>query len=189
MAYDESPHSKSGLEWAIFLGINVGAKLELIKVFEPFIRHYTRSDCGINDEIAKQYAEMEKAERQMMEEVKAELVAIKIIDPLELAMIYSMPESRTVMKLGSKLAELDETDRHILDEAKSAAALKGLKIGTELLIGDNIADVISQYAEENNADMIVAGTLGLGLLRELLMGSVTRKLISLSKAPVMVVKC
>ena len=40
VAYDGSLHSKSALDWAIRLGKDVGAELELVKVFEPIVRQY-----------------------------------------------------------------------------------------------------------------------------------------------------
>jgi nucleotide-binding universal stress UspA family protein len=119
---------------------------------------------------------------------EAQITAVKVIDPMNFSMIYSMAESGSAMRLAAKLKELDEAEYKLLDGAKSAAALKGMEIATELLQVGNIADSIIQYSRETNADMIVAGTLGHGLLDELLIGSVTRNLISLSKLPVLVVK-
>ncbi len=294
VAYDGSPHSKVALDWAMRLGGNNNAELEVIKVFEPIIRRYNRGDYDISEQITERYAEMEKADRQIMQDVKtfcdagcklkvnvdllkgpvastlleyarqngfgliavgtkghgileemlvgsvtsslvslskvpvlvvkeqaapdklqkilvaydgsefakaaldlaieigksagAQIMAVKVYDTLTLTMIYSMAESGSGLRLAEKLAELDESEKKILDDAKSTAALKGMEIGTELLSGGNIADTIIKYAKENNADMIVAGTLGHGLLGELLMGSVTRNLISLSQIPVLVVK-
>jgi len=294
VAYDGSPHSKIALDWAMLPGINNNAELAVIKVFEPIIRNYNRGDYDIDVQIAKRYAEIEKADRQMLEDVKlfceehrkmkvhvdvlkghvastlldyaqqkwfdlivagtkghgmleemlvgsvtnslvslskapilvvkeqqapaklqkiivaydgsdfakaalelaidigksagAKIMAVKVIDAMNLMMISSMAESGSAMKVAAKLAELDEADKKLMDGAKSAAALKGVEIGTELLPVGNIADTIIRYAGETNADMIVAGSLGHGLLGELLMGSVTRNLISLSKVPVLVVK-
>ena len=71
VAYDGSPHSRAALEWAVLLGNNGNAELDVVKVFEPILRHYTRGDYDIKEQIAKQYADMEQADRQMMEEVKA----------------------------------------------------------------------------------------------------------------------
>ena len=294
VAYDGSPHSKVALAWAMRLGANHNAELEVIKVFEPIIRQYNRADYDISEQITERYAEMEQADRQIMQDVKkicdagctlkvnvdllkghvastlleyarqkgldlivtgtkghgmleemlvgsvtsslvslskvpvlvvkekpapdklqkilvaydgsefakaaldlaieigksagAQIVAVKVYDTLTLTMIYSMAESGSGLRLAEKLAELDASEKKILDDAKSTAALKGMEIGTELLSGSNIADTIIKYAKENNADMIVAGTLGHGLLGELLLGSVTRNLISLSQTPVLVVK-
>ena len=49
-------------------------------------------------------------------------------------------------------------------------------------------DELMSLAKENGMDMIVAGTKGHGVLEGLLMGSVTRNLVSLSPIPILVVK-
>ena len=293
VAYDGSPHSKAALDWAMMLSVNNGAEVEVIKVFEP-IAQSNLSNYVINTDLVEQYAEMEKADRQMMEDVKifckeacnakvhvdvlegnvastlldyarengfelivvgtkghgmlvemllgsvtnslvslsktpilvvndqkapaklqkilvaydgsdfakaaldlaidvarsaaAKLLAVKVTDPLDLMIVYDMAESGAATKLASKLTEIEEAEKHLLAGAKSAAAAKGMEIDTELLSGGSIADLLIQSAKENKADMIVAGTLGHGPFGELLMGSVTRKLVSLSKIPVLVAK-
>ena len=294
VAYDGSPHSRAALEWAVLLGSNGSAELEVVKVFEPILRHYTRGDYDIKEQIAKQYADMEQADRQMMEEVKAvckeecklnvhvdvlkghvastlleyarkkgfgmiaagtkghgaleemlvgsvtsslvslsdvpvlvvkgqkaptalqkilvaydgsafakaaldvaidigkstaaAITVVKVNDPLDLLVICSMGESGSAERMRSKIAEMDEADVKLLNEAKSIARNKGMEITSTVLPGGGVAETILRYAAEINADIIVAGTLGHGWLGELLIGSVTRKLVSLSKIPVLVVK-
>ena len=52
----------------------------------------------------------------------------------------------------------------------------------------NIAKTILAVAEEQQSDMIIMGSRGLGLLRGVLIGSVSQKVVEESKIPVMVVK-
>lgn len=118
----------------------------------------------------------------------ARLTVVKVNDPLDFLLLSSMAGTRVAVKLAAQIAELDEADRKLLAEAKAAAANREMEIVTDLLSGVNIADTLIRYAEENHVDMTVAGTLGHGLLGGLLLGSVTRQLISLSKNPVLVVK-
>ena len=292
VAYDGSLHSKSALDWAIRLGKDVGAELELVKVFEPIVRQYTRGDYHISEKISAQFAEMEKADHQMMEDAKffcegvctlkvsvnvlkgnvtttlldyaeksgadlivtgtkghgileemlvgsvtnklvslsklpilvvkgqhevtkttldkivvaydgsgyaksalrealelakgagASVVAVKVIDSLELARIYDKAESGTM----TKMLEHGAVNQIMIAEAKAIATEKGLPLSVELLIGESVAATLLDYSEKNGANMIVAGTLGHPLLEQILVGSVTRNLISLSKIPVLVVK-
>jgi nucleotide-binding universal stress UspA family protein len=85
------------------------------------------------------------------------------------------------------LREVEERDQKTLQEAKAFGADRGIDIKTELLQG-NIAQSIINYAKNEQADLIIAGTRGHGALDELLMGSVTRNLVSLAHIPVLVVK-
>ena len=52
----------------------------------------------------------------------------------------------------------------------------------------NIAQAILKTAEAESADMIVMGSRGLGLLKGVLIGSVSQNVIEEAKIPVMVVK-
>ena len=50
------------------------------------------------------------------------------------------------------------------------------------------ADEIIRYAEESGADLLVMGSRGLGALREFALGSVSHKVLTHAKCPVLVVK-
>ena len=52
----------------------------------------------------------------------------------------------------------------------------------------NIARSILDVADEQGSDMIVMGSRGLGLLKGVLIGSVSQKVIEEAKIPVMVIK-
>jgi nucleotide-binding universal stress UspA family protein len=70
---------------------------------------------------------------------------------------------------------------------KGAGEVKGVIVEPVLLEG-NPADELIRYAEENEMDIIVMGTLGKTGLDRLLLGSVTGNVIRHSKIPVMVVR-
>ena len=52
----------------------------------------------------------------------------------------------------------------------------------------HIAKSILEVADEEQSDMIIMGSRGLGLLKGVLIGSVSQKVIEESKIPVMVIK-
>lgn len=118
----------------------------------------------------------------------AGIMAVKVVDPLTLSSIYSMAESGSATRMTAALEALNRSDLETLAEAKTSAAAAGVEIVTELLSGGGIADSINRAAVDQQAGLVIAGTLGHGLLGELLMGSVTRKLIALSTRPVLIVK-
>ena len=74
-----------------------------------------------------------------------------------------------------------------MDEVNLMGHSRGVTVKGDILQG-NIAEQIIKYARDDNYDMIVVGTKGHGVLEQLLMGSVTRNLVSLSRIPVLVVK-
>lgn len=294
VAYDGSPHSKTALDWAIAIACKTKAEIEVVKVFEPIVRHYTSGDYNISAQIAEQFAEMEKADHQMMADIKtfkadscnisiqtkilkgpvaatlldyasktgislviagtkghhlleqllvgsvtssivalskvpvmivtdqretacpkkllvaydgsehakkalalavdfgkrigAEILVAKVIDPVDLAVLYSKIDPGSEVKLGSRLSELDKAEGAMLEEAKSMGTAGGVKIETTILTGANIAETIIRCAEDQGAEIIVAGTLGKGLLSELMVGSVTKNLVTLAQMPVLVAK-
>jgi nucleotide-binding universal stress UspA family protein len=73
----------------------------------------------------------------------------------------------------------------VLDDALQKLDKSKLKVRTELAEGPE-AESILNAAENLQADLIVMGTRGLGAVRGLLIGSVSRKVIHLAACPVMV---
>ena len=82
---------------------------------------------------------------------------------------------------------LDAFDRAPLDEAEQIAALGGVEATSKLLVG-NPADEIVAYADSQGADLIVVGSRGHGALVSVLLGSVSRGVLSESKLPVAVIR-
>ena len=64
---------------------------------------------------------------------------------------------------------------------------KGVEVQLKVLQG-NPAEEIIKYARQENADMIIAGTHGLGGFARLLLGSVVPQLVTYSDIPVFIVK-
>ena len=83
-------------------------------------------------------------------------------------------------------AKRKHVGQSILDDALAALGATNLEIRQELLEGPE-PDSILSYAKKNQADLIIMGTRGMGALKGLLVGSVSRKVIHLAGCPVMVV--
>ena len=119
---------------------------------------------------------------------KAQVCVAKVIEAMSIGEMTTLYEAGSSDDLVAYIEEVKETDRRLLEDAMATVGQrKGVAITTALLNG-NIAAALIKYAKENDMDMIVAGTKGHGVLEGLLMGSVTRNLVSLSPLPVLVVK-
>ena len=90
-------------------------------------------------------------------------------------------ESRMVDDLGSKLREFCRHLQTGIDEIR----LKD----EHLLVRKGVSvDIIIEVAAEKDADIIVMGTHGYGMLKDALMGCTARRIVRRSEIPVMVVR-
>ena len=74
-----------------------------------------------------------------------------------------------------------------VDYVKSLGETKGINVEPVLLEG-NPSEELIRYAEEEQMDIIIMGTIGKKGLDRLLLGSVTGNLVHHSKVPVMVIR-
>lgn len=75
----------------------------------------------------------------------------------------------------------------ILSDANRSLGSHGLASTTVLLRGDAAEEII-KYARENDTDLIVAGSTGIGPIRSWLLGSVSRKLVHYSERNVLIAR-
>ena len=110
----------------------------------------------------------------LLEGVKVELVSVIAIDVYS-DMVYDPIEAH------------GEAQREIIKEASDI--LTDAEVSHEVvLLHGRPADEIIRYAEELGADLLVMGSRGLGALREFALGSVSHKVLTHAKCPVLVVK-
>ena len=117
----------------------------------------------------------------------ASVVAVKVVEPVEMNRAYALYEAGYGTTLSERIEAMHKIDVQQMKDAVDSGKRKGINVKTEMLSG-NVAAAIIDYAIKNGVDLIVAGTKGHGALAELLIGSVTRNLVSLSPLPVLVVK-
>jgi nucleotide-binding universal stress UspA family protein len=89
---------------------------------------------------------------------------------------------------GARSDVLDFVGKKILSEAQARALKKGAaKVKTSLERGDP-ATAIMRYGKRRKVDLIVLGTRGLGQVKGMLMGSVSRKVTNLSDISCLVIR-
>ncbi|MEI3376722.1 MAG: universal stress protein [Coriobacteriales bacterium] len=110
----------------------------------------------------------------LLDEAKVTIVSVIAIDVYS-DMVYDPIEAH------------GEAQREIIRDAEQVLADAGIDYEVVLLHG-RPADEIIRYAAETEADLLVIGSRGLGALREFALGSVSHKVLTHAKCPVLVVK-
>lgn len=107
--------------------------------------------------------------------------------------VIHVMEQFPITHIGSEklLSEVLETykkeNQDILSKCSEIATQKGLTIKTLLLQG-NPASVILDYSKKEKFDLLIMGTRGLGKFKELILGSVSGKIVHHSPCAVMLIR-
>ncbi|MFD1031964.1 universal stress protein [Metaplanococcus flavidus] len=91
-----------------------------------------------------------------------------------------------VLHSGSS-AELDLQRRKKLQPVEESIATGNIKYRVEILHGTP-GPAIVEYANEENFDILVIGSRGLNSLQEMVLGSVSHKVVKRANCPVLIVK-
>ncbi len=123
----------------------------------------------------------------MAQKYDAELVIVYVIRDMQIPDgVRKMADVELFQD--TRLTAMQMIGQQVLDECVSFVKPIGItKIKTEVKPGDP-AGVILRIADEENIDIIVMGSRGLGNLEGMLMGSVSRKVTNLSKIACLTVK-
>lgn len=90
---------------------------------------------------------------------------------------------------------VDQATRRVIDEGQSyllsktaELAASGAEVHADVIIQENVAGAIADYARQNAADLIVMATHGRSGLSELVQGSVASAVVRSGVAPVLLVR-
>lgn len=109
-----------------------------------------------------------------------------------IAFVHVVPLTYLVSMNGFGLAghvpyEPTASDEAVLDDAIAVADRQGVPAISKLLRGDAVAEIIA-YADVVGVDLIVVGSRGHGTIGSVLLGSVSRGVLTHSERPVMIVR-
>lgn len=106
---------------------------------------------------------------------------------------HSVLEASLSMVRGSDLSSgnLDDAMRSASREAAEYAKVKAIELGVEnvhaYIKGGPSARTIAAFARDNDCDLIVVGSRGLGATEGYMLGSVSHKVTSITSTPVLVI--
>ena len=89
---------------------------------------------------------------------------------------------------GARSDVLEFVGKKILSDAESRATKKGATSVKSSLEHGDPATVVLRYAKRRKIDLIVLGTRGLGHVKGMLMGSVSRKITNLSDVSCLIIR-
>ncbi len=96
-------------------------------------------------------------------------------------------ENMTTDSIDEIYAKINREVDGLFDEAKGLAKEEDLEIETHYVMGDPAVQIV-KTAEQENYQLIVMGSRGLGAIKGIVMGSVSYKVLQLSHCPVLIIK-
>jgi nucleotide-binding universal stress UspA family protein len=117
----------------------------------------------------------------LAKKIDANLTAMHVIENLPTVYV----ESQKV--LNDLLAKYRAESENILDKCKQIAEKSGVKIETVIAEGDAASNIVV-YARNGGFDTIIMGSRGVGRFKEMVLGSVSNKVLHHAKCSVMIVK-
>ncbi|MFD0961775.1 universal stress protein [Paenibacillus chungangensis] len=116
----------------------------------------------------------------MKELPEAEMTIIHVSD--------KAPSRSELMQAGLNMKAILEADAHKAI-AETEKLFQQARVPYELKVAfGNPADVIVEWSQNNHTDMIIIGSRGLNAVSEVIMGSVSRKVLHQANCPVLIVK-
>jgi nucleotide-binding universal stress UspA family protein len=124
-----------------------------------------------------------KAAIELAEHFSAELLVVHVVAPLSAAATSAAPAAHYLPEVMESIRQNAES---LLKEKMEKMVPANLRSKSILLEGSP-ADEIGEYTKEVSADLIVIATHGQSGWRRFMFGSVTEKVMRLSKTPVLII--
>jgi nucleotide-binding universal stress UspA family protein len=110
-------------------------------------------------------------------------------DGSKMEIIYVVDPNRAKSETLSNWNSVDTSDKRKkrVEEVENMAKEAGIDYEVHILNGDP-GPTIVEYANKNNADVVIIGSRGLNVLQEFVLGSVSHKVAKRANCPVLIVK-
>ena len=117
----------------------------------------------------------------LSEKLGAKVTVIHVMEDIPVSYVVSEKLLREIVDAYKRENQL------ILSNCSEIATKKGLVIQTKLLQG-NPGSIILDFCEKEKYDIIIMGSRGMGKFKELVLGSVSSKVLHHSSCPVMIIR-
>jgi nucleotide-binding universal stress UspA family protein len=117
----------------------------------------------------------------LSEKLRAEVTVIHVMEDIPVSYVVSEKLLREIVDAYKRENQL------ILSNCSQIATKKGLVIQTKLLQG-NPGSTILDFCEKEKYDIIIMGSRGMGKFKELVLGSVSSRVLHHSSCPVMIIR-
>ncbi len=117
----------------------------------------------------------------------AEITILSVLDIGLISQAAVSPSGMPVTIPVSLSEDLERSLNSVLQDARESLAITGKPVATRLEEG-RPAQVICDIAEKERFDMIVMGSSGQGRIADILLGSVSDKVVHKAKTPVVIVR-
>jgi nucleotide-binding universal stress UspA family protein len=118
------------------------------------------------------------------EKLGSNITVMHIMEDIPVTHIESQKLLNDMLEIS---AACTQQGQDILSKCSETAKNKGLIVNTILLKG-NPASIILDFCRNGNYDVIIMGNRGMGKIREIILGSVSSKIIHNSSCPVLSIK-
>jgi nucleotide-binding universal stress UspA family protein len=122
-----------------------------------------------------------KAAIFLSKKIEANIMALHVIEKAPTVYIHPQKELENLLRNYRKQSE------QILEKCEEIGNGEGVEVKTALIEGD-VASKITQYGEKESFDMIIMGHRGSGRFKEMVLGSVSEKVLHQTKHSVLIVR-
>lgn len=125
---------------------------------------------------------------QLVKNMKAEVTVLTVMQEVPIYQFHDgLPSEHLAAMQQSLEKRAEKNAQEILTKTASVFRENGMEVNVLLKKG-HPAEVICQVAEEGGFDFVVMGSRGLGGIKELLLGSVSNRVVHCTKSSVLIVK-
>lgn len=119
-----------------------------------------------------------------LEKLGSSITVIHVMEDIPITHIESQKLLNDMLEIS---AACKQQGQDILSKCSETAKNKELMVNTILLKG-NPASIILDFCKNGKYDVIIMGNRGMGKIREIILGSVSSKILHNSSCPVLLIK-